>query len=1433
MRPVIPVFFSLLLLVVSSSADPIISEFVASNRTSLEDASGRAPDWIELLNPTDASLNLEGYSLSDTAGDLQRFPLPNRLLAAGERLIIFASGDNISAAEGEIHTNFKLSADGESLFLTSPAGTIVSQFIDYPALREDEAYGLGFPDGGIPVAYASTGADVKWLVPTEDIGETWRQAGFDDASWTNAKTGLGFDYPDQTGENGDVRAAMQSKNASIYSRIAFDVADPEKVLSLILRMKFEDGFVAFINGQQVAAANAPSPLTWNAQATGSHSDALAVEFEDTVINFDGKLVAGTNILAIHGLNTSLGGSDFLLLPELHGEVAGDGVTETVGYLLVPTPGLPNASVSSAGPVFTGVTENPPQPEAEDLPIDVTVEGAETVKMFYRIMYEEEIEIDMSSTAGQSFDAIIPAAVLKPGEMVRWRFVATSADGLTSKSPRFPDPENSPEYFGTVVKDPGIDTALPVFHRFLERAAATENSRGTRASVYYLGEFYDNVFSRIRGGTAINWPKKSYKIEFNDSHHFRFRDDAPRVDEFNLNATYTDKSYTRALLTAEVGLDAGLPSPETFHMRVHQNGEFFSVALFVEQPDSDFLRRHDLDTDGALYKGGPGSNYDSQGPFEKKTREHENKDDLQAFLTGLKLQNEELENFVFDHVDLPTQINFLAIACITQNIDATDKNHYLYRDTEGSGEWHMLPWDLDLTFGPNALNTDTMVYNADRDFAAASHPFIGATPHLLHTGKYNRLIEAVVDVDRSREMLLRRIRTLTDTFLATSYFPDRIDELVTALDPDVEDDHAEWLTRSHFGGRSYTLREANDRIINDYIIPRVPYLTITQAQLTEGAPLVTPETPLTVFVPTDDSLGDTWQQPGFDDSAWLSATGGAGYDKGSDYDGLLGVDLLSDTVPAEMRIDTDGDGIMENSSIYMRYTFDVEDKNTIATLVLNAKFDDGYIAYLNGTKIAGRNAPANPAWNSDATTSNSDSRALVFDEEDVTAFKDALVTGTNILAVQGLNQSRGNSDMLILLELADGGVGEEDAVGIPPAQSLVPMIDIAHVEISPASGNEDEEFIELKNSNAFSVDLSGWTVRGSVKLNINPGTVIPAGDSLFLTPNVATFRARAESPKGDEAAFVQGNYSRHFPKHEGIVQLSTDTGVEIASFHYEGDSTNLQRFLRITEINYNPPGENGGGAEFIELHNTGAIPLDLTGVRITGGIGFTFPRIVLAPGAYTVVVRDSAGFRAAFGNLPIAGDYSGALGNGGERLRLVDPGGEEILNFEFNDTWYPATDGTGSSLIIRDPAAPSYTWDDAESWAALSAPSPGIANLVPETVDYETWRLANFPDSPIGSQPTDDPDADGLINLLEYAFAMNPKAPSLEPITFIRERFRYTRISNATDLTFTLQTSSDLQLWENTTATEIIVPNGKMETVTLTPTQAPESASYYRLRVEKR
>ncbi|MBK7998615.1 MAG: CotH kinase family protein [Verrucomicrobia bacterium] len=56
------------------------------------------------------------------------------------------------------------------------------------------------------------------------------------------------------------------------------------------------------------------------------------------------------------------------------------------------------------------------------------------------------------------------------------------------------------------------------------------------------------------------------------------------------------------------------------------------------------------------------------------------------------------NYIHDNVDVSEAINFFAAMIVTSSIDCCHKNFYLYRDSEGDGEWEMLPWDFDLSFG---------------------------------------------------------------------------------------------------------------------------------------------------------------------------------------------------------------------------------------------------------------------------------------------------------------------------------------------------------------------------------------------------------------------------------------------------------------------------------------------------------------------------------------------------------------------------------------------------------------------------------------------------------------------------------------------------------------------------------------------------------------
>ena len=82
-------------------------------------------------------------------------------------------------------------------------------------------------------------------------------------------------------------------------------------------MKYDDGFVAYLNGHRVAAANAPEQLQWNSRATGGHDDSAAMQFAAfNISNHRDKLVEGKNILAIHAMNLSAESTDMLLVAEI-------------------------------------------------------------------------------------------------------------------------------------------------------------------------------------------------------------------------------------------------------------------------------------------------------------------------------------------------------------------------------------------------------------------------------------------------------------------------------------------------------------------------------------------------------------------------------------------------------------------------------------------------------------------------------------------------------------------------------------------------------------------------------------------------------------------------------------------------------------------------------------------------------------------------------------------------------------------------------------------------------------------------------------------------------------------------------------------------------------------------------------------------------------
>lgn len=865
----------------------------------------------------------------------------------------------------------------------------------------------------------------------------------------------------------------------------------------------------------------------------------------------------------------------------------------------PTPGAANAI--SVGPVIMNLTENPlPVPGDHD-PIVVSAEifpspsPILSATLHYRVMFGAEIALPMSNTSGNLYSAVIPATASLPNDMVRWYVTAQSADG-SKRAPLFLSPLNSPQYFGTVIADPSNSSQLPVMQRFVENPAATETTAGTRGAFFYAGEFFDNIFTRIRGGSSVSWPKKSYKIDFNDGYHFRFRAGVPRVEEINLNSTYTDKSYMRAVLSYEHQRDVGMPSPEAFLIQLRQNGQFWNVAICVEQPDRDYLQRWGFDPDGAMYKGANSpTHYEPSSPlslWEKKTRLQEDKSDLSSFITGLAFTGTALDSYLFDHVNLPVQINYMATTAILQDIDGSDKNHYLYRDTNHSGEWCMLPWDLDLTFGPNALNTDSIVAAE----AYTSHPYIGARPFMLHANKYNHFLEAIIANPRTKAMLNRRIRSLCDQHLASGYFENRIDELVSELGPDVLLDKAKWGSNAAFPGEVYTLLAASNRIKNEYLAPRAAYLTVAQAE------------------------------------------------------------------------------------------------------------------------------------------------------------------------------------------------GQPAAVGIPASQDLLPTLAFGSIDNNPVSGNQEEEFIELVNSNAYDLDVSGWTLGGGVSHALKSGTVIPAGESLYLSPNVAAFRNRSSGPHGGMGLFVQGDYSGNLNNFGELLLVKNAAGVTIAQTTTTVNPSDAQLYLVISEIMYHPA--DSPDAEYIELQNISpSVTLDLTGVKFTAGVSFDFTAsnvTSLPPGGRVLVVKNQVAFQAKYGlGLPVAGEFADltSLNNGGERLALDDVRNNSIKKFTYGNAWPWPTDanGLGRSLVLvsplsnPDPALPM-------SWRASirSGGNPGVS-------DASTFA------GEIGA----DHNGNGIDDLIDYATGHVDGAQDVLPAVTrsgATVTVSYRKNLAADDVVITAQWSDDLLVW---------------------------------------
>ena len=350
-----------------------------------------------------------------------------------------------------------------------------------------------------------------------------------------------------------------------------------------------------------------------------------------------------------------------------------------------------------------------------------------------------------------------------------------------------DTNNSSLYLGTVVKDPTLTNSLPVLHWF---TPATINSTTfVRVSMYWLGEFYDNLKMNVHGQSSQGFKNHSFNVDFNSDHHFKADANSPRVDDINLLSTYADKSHMRLLLSYQIYNDSGPRAPYHFCVpaRMQSNGVFHSIMHITENGDNNYLKRLGRDPNGALYKMYTDPSDPNQA--EKKTRRYENKSDFTNFVFGINSATNRV--YLYDNLNVSEAANFFAAMIVTASVDCCHKNFYLYRDSDGDGEWEMMPWDLDLSFGRNWQSGEN--YWDDRIYPN-NGLFVGSTfplgPRSFFSG--------ATDMASFRAMYLRRVRTLHDELLQTNGTPSaklnferQIDDWTARLAADGALDLAKW------------------------------------------------------------------------------------------------------------------------------------------------------------------------------------------------------------------------------------------------------------------------------------------------------------------------------------------------------------------------------------------------------------------------------------------------------------------------------------------------------------------------------------------------------------------------------------------------------------------------------------------------------------------
>ena len=760
-------------------------------------------------------------------------------------------------------------------------------------------------------------------------------------------------------------------------------------------------------------------------------------------------------------------------------------------------------------------------------------------------------------------------------------------------------------------------------------------------------FQENAGIRIQGGAFRRFDltlKKSFRMVFREEYGVPKLDfplfgpdAAEEFDNFILRANSNDAwrygasgaLYIRDTFAMDTVREMGNVASHSEFVHLYINGLYWGLYNPVERPDAAFsasYRGGDKDTWDAINQdSAPDGNYEAWNRLRSVLSGDLSDDSVYEFVQGNDpngVRNPDYE----DLIDVDNMIDYMILNLYVGNNDWPHRNWWAGRDRNDGDGFQFYPWDTETALSgvtTNRIGVDNAVaqpYGALRAnarfrrlfgdhvqrhffnggvfyvnpdspawdpahpennrpaarFAALAdwveHAIVGESARWgdqLNNAPYTRDEHWA----RERDNLLnnyfpRRSEIVLDQFRNAGLFPN-IDAPVFnqqggAVEPGFE------LAMNTSSGMIYYTLDGTD-----------PIAPIQVRELSRTS-FVTSDSPKRVLIPSTTNggyvLGSSWQAvDGFDDAAWLVGTSGVGYDTAADYDALIGIDV---------------DSLMRGTatSAFIRIPFRTALQNLAGVnfMTLNVRYDDGFVAYLNGVQIAADNAPAAVQWDSVATAGHDDSAATQFVSIDVSQFVDTLQGGNNLLAIHGLNVSVSSSDFLIDAELV---AGQREVIGSPPTSqeytgpitltdtvtvkarafdgfewsalneavfsvgsSTLVITELHYHPSNPtveeeAAGFDDEndfEFIELLNAGTASFDLVGVRFVDGIEFDFTEAaqTLLAPGRSVLLVKDVEAFEARYGSD-----LTIAGQYDGRLSNSGETIKLVDAADQTLAEFTY--------------------------------------------------------------------------------------------------------------------------------------------------------------------------------------------------------------------------------------------------------------------------------------------